>query len=182
MIDELASLLKKKYNHRLMLRDAPDTCCQECDLEVHNFDEVKKAFFGELMIEGYSLKSVDFIYIPTQRDELHLIEMKRKPATVGCRDFVRQHLEFGAFRAKCVDSLFVILGLVGFNGTAKTFYNYFFNRKKLKIRSFFLSNFTDEEFLNITLASLENLNITLTNQIDPEITILNCTEFAARYK
>lgn len=56
------------------------------------------------------------------------------------------------------------------------------DQKGIKIKTVLLSNFSNKEILDLTLASLDKQKISLTKRIDGKIGILNCDTFSRYIK
>ncbi len=185
MIEKFQILFKTKFkSHEKEIKDIPLTCCANSNLMVFSYDEIKSEFCRSIGIsENNMLKSVDAIYFSIKTEELYLIEMKGfgkagHASVTDCKKFIKKHFRPFGIPNKIIDSIFLFNSIMGFYNIDKDCYKYFVDQSGIKIKTVLLSNFSNQEILDLTLLSLHKQKITLTKRIDGEIGILNCDTFA----
>jgi hypothetical protein len=174
-------LLDNSYFFEKELGVIPHSSCPTSIIRVLDFDAVKDRFSVELRMS--SLKSVDAIYFSNTRDEIYLIEMKRYVAggLHSCVDYVKSHLGPNGLPNKIIDSIFILLGIMGYYQIDKSFYSFFLDPSKLKIKCLLLVDFSSSDLLALTLASQHKHNISLTKKVESEIGVINCSAFQRHF-
>jgi len=183
LADFIAFLKANSYYHEKEIKDISSTCCPTSTVKVLDFDRVKDDFSKLIGLKDHEkLKSMDTIFFSVHNDILYLIEMKRYDpvnSTLSVQDFVNQYLT--KLPNKMMDTIFILLSIMGYFGITKAFYSYFLNPDKLNIHSFLLTDLPDRDLLPLTLANLDKLNISLTRRVNSEIFSLNCNSFNSRF-
>lgn len=178
MLQDLENLLKLNgLFFEEELGKIAHSCCPSETKKVINFDKIKDVYFQ--LIGVRKLKSVDVIYLAKTRNELFLIEMKGYNAggALNCEQFIDTHYAKYAIGNKIADTIFTILGIIGYYRINPTFYEFIFNPDKLKIKTFLLTNFSYSDLTSLSLATLDKQKIGLTKRIEGETIILNCDSF-----
>jgi len=182
MQKKLLDLIKLKVNHsEKELKQICSSCCPNVSFRVIDFDLVKDKFSETLLIKACDrLNSVDAIMFKT--DELYLIEMKKYDSTGSLKldDFIKNRIL--KFHKKIVDTVFILLGLIGYYDMDKDFYTYFLNPSKLKIKPILLCNFSSQDFTKADIILLPFKNISITNRIDSNILFMTCEMFSNKFK
>jgi hypothetical protein len=189
MIDKFKELFKNKYpTFEKEIRNIPQSCCTTSEISVFSFDEIKTDFYSSVgLSHSNMLKSVDALFFAESTEELYLIEMKgfgkAGTATLSeCKRFIKKHFQPSNLPNKIIDTVYLIASIIGFYDIDKSCYKYFVDQKGIKIKTVLLSNFTNQELLDLNLATLHNQNISLTKRIVGEIGILNCENFTNHFK
>lgn len=189
MLEKFEVLFKNNFStHEKEIRNIPHSCCANSDILAFSFDEIKDEFSQSLGIpQDRLLKSVDALFFSTNTDELYLIEMKgftrAGVATIqDCKKFIKRHFDAFSLPNKIIDSIFLICSIIGYFDIDKDCYQYVLDQKGIKIKTVLLSNFSNQEILDLTLLSLHKQRISLTKRIDGEIGILNCDTFSSHFK
>jgi len=178
MLNKLTTLLQSNSLYiEKELKDFDDTTCPHSNLKFIAFDEVKDnvcKIFG--IPKNYS--SVDLVFLNNSKNTIYLIEMKRFDSTgsLSLRDFIEERMK--CMSKKTIETMFVLLIIMGYYNIEKSFYHYFLNKRTLKIKSCILTNMSDVEYVTYNLAYQDKFNITLsgknTNCMESEIKIINC--------
>jgi hypothetical protein len=189
MIEKFEELFRNNYSsHEKLICSIPLSCCSCTDISVFSFDEIKTDFYLTLGIpESRMLKSVDAIYFSPKTEELYLIEMKGfgkagSASITECKRFIKKHFKPFNLPNKIIDSIFIINTIMGYFDIDKDCYQYFLDQNGIKIKSILLSNFSNQEILDLTLLSLHKQKISLTKRIVGEIGILNSDTFSRHFK
>jgi hypothetical protein len=189
MIDKFHTLFKNRFpTHEKEIKNVPLSCCLTSDIVVFSFDEIKADFYSTVGLNHANmLKSVDALYFSEKTEELYLIEMKgfgkAGHATLSeCKKFIKNHFRQSNLPNKIIDTIYIFASIIGYYDLDKTSYKHFIDQKGIKIKTVLLSNFSHQELLDLTLASLHKQNISLTKRIVGEIGILNCDKFTTHFK
>ncbi len=79
---------------------------------------------------------------------------------------------------KIIDSMYILLALMGYYGLAKEHYPMLLHPKKLKIFPYMVVNLkSSQEILNVSLALQNELRISLSKRIEENIMLINCEQF-----
>lgn len=184
MLHLLETLLKNKALHiEEEIGKIAHSCCNTSKVKVLDFDKIKDEFCNTLNVKS-PLKSVDAIYLSKTQNVIYLIEMKNYSTSgvisginMTCEEFINFHFGKNSIGNKIIDSIFIIFGLMGYHNISKTFYPFFLDEQKLKIKTFFLTNFNHSDIVSLSLATLDKQRIGLTKRIEGETLIINCDGF-----
>jgi len=160
------------------LRRIPSTCCSNLTTDVLDFDLIKDTFYTNIgLSQNDKLKSADVLKIIPSQNKIVLIEMKKYDITGGYSivEFIKNRID--GFQNKIIDSVFIILGIVGFYNIDPAFYNYFFNPTDFKIKAVFVSNISYKAYVAADIASLPSHKISISRRIDNNISFLTCEMF-----
>jgi|GEM_PF-3760653 len=162
--EKFFQLLKKKgHFHECQLSLHPDKCCDGVTATVLNFDSIKNSFCQELNIAR--LGSVDALYLSQDKKKLFLIEMKHKNSTKTIQKWVTNQLSPGEIQKQIIESIFLILGIIGWNKGRKEFYTYFLDNRDVKIDAVFVCNCSLRELVGLQQMNLSYRTFRYTNVV-----------------
>ncbi len=163
------------------LKHIPCTCCSNSSLNVLDFDKIKDDLSMKLGInDANKLQSMDAILLKGKK--LSLVEMKSyrnyssNPTNSGktIQDFINHYLSPSEIPSKKVDTLLLLLGVLGYYKAPKHLFNFLLNKSGAEIKSFFLTDATAVEMTRLVLATLP---ITVsTKRVHAAISIINCND------
>lgn len=185
----MLSNLKKeldKYSEEKELSRIKYTCCYDIQIEVFDFDKITERICTNLGIS--LLRSVDALYLSCKNNTLFLMEMKRYSDTISLKDFIIKHFftdiceegitirkNNGECTSKIIDSIYILLYIIGNSNLGEDFYKYFMNPTKLKIAPLLVINLEDEDYVSMAMASLDKVDISITKRIEGYVEIINCS-------
>ena len=173
MPERFIQLLKdKNIFYGCELKDHPDTCCSKITTDVLNFDKTKELFCNEIKI-GHCC-SVDALYLSMDKSKLYLIEMKKKNSTKNINDYIANYFKTKETPKKIIESIILILGIIGYYDIGKTFYNYILDKNKVRMKAIFLCDCTERELTLLTISSLDQRDFNHTDIINGKVGVYNC--------
>ena len=155
--------------------------CPSTTINVLDFEEIKKKFCDKIGLPNAQCCSCDALLISKKKDEMNLIEMKRISANITDECFIEQQ---GPIIAnQFIDSILLILSLVGYYKIDEQFYSYFFNRARFKKKYWLLSNFSNDQLITSTLINFNRLGIAVATKgfYKEEIGIISCETFNTQF-
>lgn len=158
-------------NYKKRVYEIPDTCCH-CDIKLVDFDMVKDKFTEILKIdEGHKLRSVDAIGL-LKKHTLCLIEMKGHDGETDKSIFVKQKITETI--PKFVDSIFILISILGYFKAKRKRYYTILHPKQLKISPYLVVNYEAKDLVPIRFALQGELNIKMSSRIQTPIQLINC--------
>jgi hypothetical protein len=190
MLGELEKLFESKFaTCKQEVKHIPKSCCNAIDKIEFHFDDVTKEFFKTVKV-GDLLKSVDVIHFASKNNELLFFEMigfrdyaarTGKNTNKDCLEFVRNQLTgVDNVRHKLIHSIFTIVKIIDYYEMDKTFYSYFFDKRRLRIKSYIVLDLTYDEYIFIEFSCLDKLQKHKKNRIEGMVNILNCPGFLTK--
>ena len=161
-------------NFKVRVHALPESCCYN-NIEVVNFDKVKDKFTEIVHIgEGNKLKSVDAIKIHKKND-LCLTEFKGHGGQGNKLSFTKDKINETI--PKIVDSVCVLIAILGYFKAKRKWYYTILHPKELKITPYLVLNYEAKDLIPIKLALQAELNFRISARIETPIHLINCEDF-----
>jgi hypothetical protein len=173
LLSDLKAFLKA---HNLLNAEEPiwqisQSCCDSYKAVI-DFDRIKDEFCKIIGISHIPPKSADCLYINIDKSELLFMEMKDLDQTI--QDYktasslpltdreiiekMEQSFKKWKLDSKIIDSYMIILSIIGYYGFDKTFYSYYLDKNRLRIKYILLFNISNRDYIKYRIADSQYLN------------------------
>lgn len=189
MLSQLKAIFDTNFKAQyLEVGKIENSCCTVINEKAFHFDYIIQKFFQKINV-GNFLRSVDIIHFSCSKGELMLAELTSykshcakitNPTDKDCLEYVRKELICNDYRNKFIHTIFTILKIADYYNLGNSFYSYFFDTTKLKIKNYLVMDLTSEQYIFIEISCLDKLETHKKNRIEGEMGVLNCEEFQKR--
>jgi len=161
------------------VKDIDHSCCSDCEKEVLDFDAIKDEFTRSLGIrEDRKLCSVDGVVFNKRDNSIYIFDMNRynPMGALSLEDYISKELK--DMPKKIYDTLYLLTAILGYYKIDQSLYFFLLHPLQIRIKPFLLVNVKkSEDMVGLRLALQNELNISLSNRIEKNISLINCEEF-----